>query len=180
MKLLLDHGADASGRSAAPPYRDALSLAIMRGNDEGAALLIERGADIEARDAAGDGPLGWAATSGDATIAAALIKSGAKINVRAPYSPRRTPLMIAAAWDKLDVARVLLNSGAHPNVRDDADKTALHLAAEHGDVELVRLLLEHGADPRAADGDGQTPADYARRHNRKDALALLEAAAARR
>ena len=76
----------------------------------------------------------------------------------------------------LDVARLLLERGANPNVRlklhpgyrevkDDrgADRmltigaTPLLRAAKAFDVESLRLLLKHGADPEIATVNGTTP-----------------------
>lgn len=52
------------------------------------------------------------------------------------------------------VARLLLDRGADPNVRDEGDNAyPLHFAAENQDLPVIRLLLEHGADPIGT-GDG--------------------------
>lgn len=179
LKLLLNHRADVNDRSAAPPYRDALSIAILQGRDDAAELLIARGAEVNARDAAGNGPLGAAAAKGDARIARALLGGGAAVDAPSPYSPHRTALLAAAAAGSLEVARALLDKGANPNAWDDASTTALHLAAERGDAELARLLLARGARRLAKDGDGRTPADVAKKRKHPELAALLDPGAAR-
>ena len=74
--------------------------------------------------------------------------------------PHHGPQMLA------DIARLLLDHGAHVNARADADLTPLHVAAKWGRVGVVRVLLEHGANVGAKDNEGKTPlhaaADYAR------------------
>jgi len=51
----------------------------------------------------------------------------------------------------LDVARMLLEAGADPNIRDDGDNAyPIHFAAERGELPIVKLLIEHGADPIGA------------------------------
>jgi ankyrin repeat protein len=47
-----------------------------------------------------------------------------------------------------DIARLLLQRGANPNVTDPDGWTPLHVAVfETGRLSMIRLLLDHGADP---------------------------------
>ena len=56
-------------------------------------------------------------------------------------------LHAAASRGHLAVVRLLLASGADPNLRDAGDNaSALHFAAGFGHVEVVRALLDAGAD----------------------------------
>jgi uncharacterized protein len=61
------------------------------------------------------------------------------------------PSIIAALstnrQDKQEIMRLLLESGAHPDMRGHNDWTPLHYAASIRDVEAIRLLLAAGADP---------------------------------
>src|ERR1700693_823809 len=66
-----------------------------------------------------------------------------------------TPLMYAALYGNATDVRILLASGANPNLRNDAGATALMWAAD--DAEKTRLLLEKGADANARSEDGRTP-----------------------
>jgi ankyrin repeat protein len=66
-----------------------------------------------------------------------------------------TPLMYAALYGDAATVQLLLESGANPNIRNDAGATALMWALE--DPEKTRLLLEHGADADARSEDGRTP-----------------------
>jgi ankyrin repeat protein len=64
----------------------------------------------------------------------------------------RTPLHVAAEAGRLEVARLLIDSGADVMARDEGDNaTPLHWAAQNGHLEVVRLLLDRGADPNACD-----------------------------
>ena len=70
-----------------------------------------------------------------------------------------TPLHLAARQGYLEIAQLLLQSGADPNRRQDpTGSTPLHLAVEHQHEKVTRLLLEQGANPNLAarDGEGQT------------------------
>ena len=66
-----------------------------------------------------------------------------------------TPLMYAALYGDADSVRRLLESGADPNLRNDAGATALMWAAS--DLGKTRLLVEHGADVNARSDNGRTP-----------------------
>ena len=66
-----------------------------------------------------------------------------------------TPLMYAVLYGDAAAARLLLDGGADPNIRNDAGATALMWAVS--DVEKTRLLLDRGANPNAKSDDGRTP-----------------------
>lgn len=57
-----------------------------------------------------------------------------------------TPLHIAAKKNLIEVATILLEHGAKPNVGSKSGFTPLHLAAQEGHKEMVALLLKHKAD----------------------------------
>ena len=57
-----------------------------------------------------------------------------------------SPLGEASRRGHSEVARVLLEHGAYPNILDCEDRTPLYGASEGGYVEVVQLLLEHDAD----------------------------------
>lgn len=66
---------------------------------------------------------------------------------------RDVVLMGAVDFGRHDLVRWLLEMGADPNARAEAQSrhTALHSAAWNGDLEMVRLLVAAGADPAALD-----------------------------
>lgn len=73
------------------------------------------------------------------------------------------------------VARLLLTSGADPNVTDKSTgATPLHDAARTGFLDTVRLLVKAGADPQARDKDNCLPIDLARQNGHTDVVAVLE------
>ena len=53
-------------------------------------------------------------------------------------------------------AKLLLDAGANPNVKDDKGRTALIRASENGNIEVVKLLLDRGANLEAKDDWGRT------------------------
>ena len=54
-----------------------------------------------------------------------------------------------------DAVSILLEMGADPNGRSEAQDAALISAAYMGELKIVQLLLQAGADAEAADLDGQ-------------------------
>lgn len=65
------------------------------------------------------------------------------------YSPDGfTPLSLAAFFDQTEIARLLLQQGADPDLHatNPSRVAALHSAVAKQNYELCRLLLEHGAD----------------------------------
>lgn len=75
------------------------------------------------------------------------------VNLRGPGGA--TPLMYAALYGDPDSIRLLLESGADPNLRNEAGATALMWAL--ADVNKTRLLLAHRADVNARSEEGRTP-----------------------
>jgi uncharacterized protein len=93
-----------------------------------------------------------------------LVERGADLEAVSPTFGDVTPLQSACASGERESARILLEAGADPNVRQQGGFTPLHAAAQNGDEELARLLLAHGADPGAATDDGRTARDFGLAH----------------
>lgn len=160
-----------------------LLFAARQGQIESARLLLDAGADINARSADGKDGLGLAIYNGNFAFASYLIERG--INVNQADARGFTPLFWAVdrrnmetapnfPWtmtdDPLPLIKQLLDAGADPNhiindtpkalMREGAPRivfaTSLMRAAFSGDPELVQLLLDYGADPFIRSSDDET------------------------
>ncbi|XP_062534289.1 poly [ADP-ribose] polymerase tankyrase-like, partial [Armigeres subalbatus] len=64
----------------------------------------------------------------------------------------------ACSFGYADVVRLLLETGANPNTRDNWNYTE---AASKGKVDVCIALLEHGADPNIRNSENKIPLDLA-------------------
>jgi uncharacterized protein len=85
----------------------------------------------------------------------------------------RTALDYAASFNNVQMAKVLLDYGAHVDGRDPTGSTALHWAAERGNLEVMRLLIADKATVDAANREGVTPLMSAASHTQPGAVRLL-------
>jgi ankyrin repeat protein len=120
-----------------------LHFAAFFGHPDAAKLLVERGADLEAR------------------------------STNEQFALDAAPLHSASAAGQLEVCRVLLDAGADVNAVQHGGYTALLDAAANGNEELVAYLLERGADSNARLNDGRVAADLASSAGNRELAAKL-------
>ena len=119
-------------------------------------------------------PLGLACYFGHLEAAEYLVKAGASINSPSRNGLKAAPLQSAAAAGHAEIARMLLEHQADPNVRAEGGYTPLHAAAQNGAEAMIRVLLYGGADLGVRSDDGATPLDLARKARHARAVKLLE------
>lgn len=99
----------------------------------------------------------------------------ADVNVRARQHGQ-TALMLAVSHGRLDMVRLLVESGADMNIQDEDGSTALMCAAEHGHTEIVKhLLSQPDCDASITDCDGSTALNIAMDAGNRDIGVLLYA-----
>lgn len=102
--------------------------------------LVERGADVDARDESGYTALMYAANAGELPSVECLLDYGADVNAR--DAEQSTPLMFAAQHGHDEVVRRLLAAGADVKARGDHGRTALDFASANGHAATARILEE--------------------------------------
>ncbi|XP_067422968.1 ankyrin repeat and KH domain-containing protein 1 isoform X15 [Emydura macquarii macquarii] len=156
VKLLLDMGSDINAQIETN-RNTALTLACFQGRAEVVSLLLDRKANVEHRAKTGLTPLMEAASGGYAEVGRVLLDKGADVNAPPVPSSRDTALTIAADKGHYKFCELLINRGAHIDVRNKKGNTPLWLAANGGHFDVVQLLVQAGADVDAADNRKITP-----------------------
>lgn len=121
-----------------------LLFAVKFGAVRGEELLLQRGANLRARDR--EGVSVWHAAQEECVPP--LVRYGADVNECDAQG--RTRLM--SGYTVAPVLRLLLKHGADPNLRDNQGETAIMSTRP----QYVPLLLAHGADINARDKRGET------------------------
>lgn len=175
LQALLDQGVSANtpdNRRVTP-----LMAAAEVGSVDAMNLLIARGAEVNAQNAAGSTALMWAVT--DPGKVRLLLDHGADVNLSARSG--RTALMIAAFTDpSAEVIRMLLDKGAEVKAMDGRHWTAVNAAAFGNDTAALRLLVAAGSDVNQADSFiGWTPLMNAAGNGNLEAVQFLLAQGAK-
>ncbi|WP_265042029.1 ankyrin repeat domain-containing protein [Wolbachia endosymbiont (group B) of Melanostoma mellinum] len=178
-----------------------LIIAAQNGYTKTVGVLLEAGADVNAKDMLNRTVLHYAALCGRKEIVEFLISKEADVNAKDMLNS--TALHHAALYGRKEVVEFLISKGADVNVKDSANRTALHYAALYGHkkitefffgrgvdfglkeplflhndaknglVGIVGILLQEGTNVNAVDLYGKTPLDYAK--NQDLVKALLDA-----
>jgi ankyrin repeat protein len=158
--LVVERSQDVHSRKSSYD-RTPLHMASVNGHKQIVYYLLERGANVSARDRNWDAPLHLALRRGHVEVAHMLIELSA--GFLAPDGTMNSPLHLASEMGLLDFARMLIERGAHVSDRGRYRQTPLHLALRRGHVEVAHMLIEHDANVKAQDKDGETPLDLASR-----------------
>jgi ankyrin repeat protein len=133
-------------------------------------MLIDAGADVNARNAFDATALLWCAS--DLAKVRLLVEKGADVNVKSKQG--KTPLLVAADHSGAEpIVRLLLAKGADAKAVDGFMNTSLSVAAQADDTASVRLLIEKGVDVNARNRAGDTALMYAAANGNLEAVRLL-------
>lgn len=160
IRQALDAGVDPCGKTTGG--ETPLHLATKSDSEAALAIarmLIDYGADLEARDQEEDTPTMFAASWGLVETLSLLLGAGADINAQDDLG--YSALHWASRNGRKATIRLLLDHGAAPDIETQQGATPLMLAAEYGSAEPVRMLLTAGADAQRARRDNETAASIA-------------------
>jgi ankyrin repeat protein len=120
-----------------------LMIAAYHGHPGICGLLIDKGAQLEAKDSIGDTPLHCAAYRGHVEIVRLLCDRGADVEARGSWG--RRPLHEAAVNGHISVVKELIEErNAEINARDDDGRTALRMANDRNNFDIAVYLISHG------------------------------------
>ena len=132
----------------------ALHTATNKGHIECVGILLDKGADIQAKDYNGNTALHLVKIHGHLFVGI-LLDRGADIDCK--NNRGNTPLHITAGRGYLEGIGILLDRGADIHNMDDDGNTACHIASRFGHKDSVIVLLNRGADIHSKNNEGQTP-----------------------
>lgn len=158
VRVLLDAGAKVD--TADPAYKQtALMIAIRENRPDVVALLVKRGADVNAQTRTGETP-GWVLPNsvpgfghGIGIIRGGLPERGSRY-----FTPGGlTPLLYAARDGRLEAAKILADAGANLEKTDPNGVTPLLMAISNDQMSTARFLIDKGAKINVSDWYGRTP-----------------------
>lgn len=158
--------AGAAIDSADEDGRTALWLACRHSRIGVSKFLLQKGAEVNAKDTQGVSVLGAATVNCNEEMVLSLLTHGLKdVN-----DTSGSPLYSAVKAGKRSVVEALLTHGAsvQPNAGVEATAMPLHAACEKGDEYLVSLLVRARADPSLGNASGLTAFDLLRRRGLAD------------
>jgi len=186
VRLLVAHGANVNARSETE-RTPLLVAASYPGTVDLLRLLLDRGADLRAKDQLGATALSLAVRSADVAVVRFLVERGLDPNAlstaaqRTGFARHDLPtteylmskglrpipdlLITAASWQPAALVARWIESGAEVNASNAAQygRTPLLTAvsSEAEEAGMLKLLLEHGAEPNVRTTEGESPLDWA-------------------
>ncbi len=141
--------------------RTPLHLAVMNSQIIVFDVLLEFGADIEARDKMDRTPLLTATWKGDGEVTKALVERGGNINATDHKGNTALHLAPHTTWRGRRLVPLLIELGADPDIQNEDGDTALHDAIGRDNEKITKLLLDAGADPNIENKKGVSPLEMA-------------------
>lgn len=148
-----------------------LHAAAKWGNSNMLKLLIDTGADVNARDESHETPLHMALGSENINIVKLLVEAGANVNVESDLI--NTPLHVAVELEFEDITQMLIDAGADVNSKDENGDTPLHVAIKKKNFVLAKILVDAAADVDARNNEKTSPLNLSTMNRCFDIFKLL-------
>lgn len=159
---------------------NALLHASFVGNIEMVRVLVQAGADVNAKNVEDYTPLHLAAFTGNEDIARYLLTE-CQPDLEMVNVDDETPLDTAVYSENVGVVReILQNAKVNVNRADAFGSTPLLHAVGECDIEMVKLLIGGGADVNATDNDGTTALELAISYDAREIEKILRKSGAKK
>ena len=175
VRLLIQAGADPS-RQGTKGYNCLHWAAIKGSPDEPFQAILQKIADVNAKDEKENTPLVLAALNSRYSLMQALLDRK-ECNVNAQGEEGRNALHWVSDKGHHDMVWQLLKKEASEDIADDNIDTPLILATKGKHADVVEELLNYGANPNIVDSKGRTPLHWACIENHIDIVNILLCAA---
>ena len=129
-------------------HKTPIHKAAECGNLEMVKILIQMGANLDAKNDYGGTPLHYSAFYGKVTVAEYLIQMGAQTESSC-YNVGNTALHHAARFGFIEIAKTLLQNRANIEAKDVHGRTPLHVAVVLNQTDMAKFLIENGAQINA-------------------------------
>jgi ankyrin repeat protein len=180
-RLLIEKGANVNARTTSTNASTVLCFAAQKDDPDLLDVLVQHGAQINARGQNGLTALYVAVMRNNERSVKYLIAKGARLDQLAYMDARGhlyTALMVAAFNGNVRLTELLLNNGANLEKRNNFGNTALMEAALAPQPEQLKFMIEHGANVNARSPKGHTALTYAVESGRTENIKVLLAAGA--
>ena len=148
VRMLEMRSIDVEGRSGGREDGDTcLHIAALKDHLDICRLLIDNGAQLEAKESDGWTPLHYAANYGLVEVVRLLCDCGADVEARTTggWHLGLRPLHCAVLNDHISVVKELIEErNAEINARDDDERTALRVARGGNNLDVAAYLVSHG------------------------------------
>jgi ankyrin repeat protein len=158
VRTLLDGGAKVD--TTDPTFKQtALMIAVREDHPDVVALLVKRGANVNAQTRTGETP-GWILPNsvpgfghGIGIVRGGLPERGSRYFIPGGL----TPLLYAARDGRLEAAKILLDAGADLEMMDPNGITPLLMAISNDQMSTAHFLIDRAAKINVSDWYGRTP-----------------------
>jgi len=166
--VLLERGVNVNAKDIFE--NTPLILASRNGQIEVVKLLIEKGADVNAKYS-DENALILALKNGHTEVGKLLIEKGVEVNEK--MRDGNTTLFLALERGYIEVVKLLFDRGAEFKATERLLYNTLILVSANGHLEAVKFLIEMGAKVNTKDPYQNTPLKMASRNGHTEVAILL-------
>ena len=157
--------------TALMPLEESLIFAASRGYSAIVQILLDKGANKDARDQPGRTALHYAAEQGHDKTVQVLLTEGVNPNIGDMNN--NSALHLAAEGGYATIVEQILQAGAGKDATNISGQTPLHIAVHNGYDPIVRMLLDAGVDVEANDNARLTALHLAVRDAHETTVRML-------